>query len=287
MTLQYPEMIHARGDGVSIQVAQWPGEGGPVLAVHGLTANSRCFDTYARALSPPHRFLALDLRGRGLSDKPASGYSLEHHVQDIAAVLADLGIAKTALLGHSLGAYIGLAFADAHPDLVDKLVLLDGGGQLSAEQWGKVTTAIKPSLDRLGKVFPSFEAYLEAIKQAPYVHPVNQAVEDYFRYECEEVPAGGVRSRTKPEHIAEERKSLLTSDTSLYYAGIKCPVLVLRATEGMLSHDDLVLPPDAVERLKKDLPGAEVVDLKGLNHFNMIFAPSAERDQALREFLAG
>ncbi len=284
MGSETPRMIRVKGDGITIQAAEWPGQGLPVLAVHGLTANCRSFDLLAQALAPAHRFLALDLRGRGLSDKPASGYSLDHHCRDIEAVLADLGIESAALMGHSLGAYICLGLAARRPDLVDRLILLDGGADLSPEEWAKVSAGIKPSLDRLGQTFPSFEDYIARIKQAPFLQPWNKVAEDYYRYESEEVE-GGVRSRIDPAHIAEERGNLLTLNPREFYPGIKCPVLILRATEGMLSEDDLVLPLGAARDLVSSLEQAELVDLPGINHFSLAFQPSPERDRALRRFM--
>ena len=284
MASQEPRMIRLRGDGITIQAADWPGQGLPVLAVHGLTANCRSFDLVARSLAPAHRVIALDLRGRGLSDKPDSGYSLADHGRDIRAVLDDLGLERVALLGHSLGAYICLALTAESPELVDRLILLDGGADLSPEQWAKVSAGIKPSLDRLGQLFPSFEDYIARIKQAPFMQPWNQTAEDYFRYESEEVE-GGVRSRIHPDHITQERANLLTMSPREFYPAIKCPVLILRATEGMLSHDDLVLPRESAQDLASSLARGRVVDLPGINHFSLVFQPSPERDQALRDFL--
>ncbi len=281
-----PKMIRARGDGIEIQLADWPGAGEPILAVHGLTANCRSFDLVAAGLEGAHRLLAMDLRGRGLSDKPAEGYSIEHHCRDIEALLAELGLDRITLMGHSLGAYIGLAMAARRPDLVARLILLDGGAQLSPEEWAKIAAGIKPSLDRLGRVFPSFAAYLELVKQAPYLKPWNQAMEDYFRYETETIE-DGVRSRIRPEAIAEERENLLTLDPSAFYPQVTCPVLILRATEGMLAGDDLVLPEGPTAELKKALPQARVVDFEGTNHFSLVLAPNARRDSAILEFMAG
>ena len=277
-------MIRVKGDGITIQAAEWPGEGLPVLAVHGLTANCRSFDLTARVLAPANRFIALDLRGRGLSDKPETGYSIDRHCRDIEAVCADLGLGSVALMGHSLGAYICLALAARRPELVDRLILLDGGADLPPEQWVKISAGIKPSLDRLGVLFPSFEEYLAKIKTAPFLQPWTQVAEDYYRYESEDVE-GGVRSRIRPEHIAEERGNLLAMDPKEYYPKIQCPVLILRAVEGMLSQDDHVLPVEAAHSLASSLKQARVVDLPGINHFSLVFQPSPERDRALREFM--
>ncbi len=65
-------MKRVKGDGVELQLAVWQGEGKHVLCVHGLTANCRCWDVIAASLTPENNIIALDLRGRGLSDKPSS-----------------------------------------------------------------------------------------------------------------------------------------------------------------------------------------------------------------------
>lgn len=271
--------------GVGIQVAEWPGAGPAVLGVHGLTANLHCYQLLAEALSGQNRVLAMDLRGRGLSDKPATGYSLEKHCGDIAAVIKGLGLTRVSLMGHSLGAYIGLAFAAGYPQMVDKLVLLDGGGELAAAQWTKVNEGIKPSVDRLGQVMPNQEAYLDLVRQAPYFNPWNRAMADYFAYEVEQAP-GGVRSRVSPDTIEEERRNLRSIKPSSFYRQVLCPVLILRAGKGMLADDDVLLPHDALERMLREMDRAKVVDLPETDHFTLMFQPNPARDRALREFLA-
>lgn len=268
-----------------MQVAEWPGSGSTVLCLHGLTANLNCFQPIANALQGTHRVLALDLRGRGLSDKPKSGYSLETHCQDIRAVMADLDLSRVTLLGHSLGAYICLAFAAWHPGLTQRIVLLDGGAELTPEQWAKVAAGINPSVERLGKVLPSAEAFLDTMRQAPYFNPWNQVMEDYFRYDLEEVP-GGVRSRISPEAIAEERASLAAVKPSDFYPRINCPVLILQALKGMLGGDELVLPDDAMQKMLEAMPQASAVSPQNMDHFSIIFQPCPERDQAIMGFMS-
>jgi len=198
-----PKMIKVKGDGVEIQLAEWEGEGKPILCIHGLTANCRCWDTLASTLAPKFRVLAMDLRGRGFSEKPPSGYSAAQHAKDVRALLDDLGLEQAVIMGHSLGAIIAMVFGAQHPERVDRLILVDAGGKVSEEQMTKFFAGIKPSLDRLGQVFPSFEAYVAPLKQAPFNQPWSEALNTYFRYEVEEVE-GGVRSRVQPGHIQEE-----------------------------------------------------------------------------------
>jgi len=277
-------MVKARGDGIKIQLAIWEGKEKQILCVHGITANSRFWDCLASALSPHHRVIAMDLRGRGLSDKPLTGYSIGNHCKDILALMNDQGLKQPVLMGHSLGAFISLVFAARYTKKIDRLILVDGGGKLSKAQMAKVFAGIKPSLDRLGQVFPSWEAYLAQMKQAPYLQPWNSYMETYFRYEVEKAKRG-VRSRVHPKHIEEEAKNLGKVDSRKFYKRVKVPTLILRATKGMLAKDDLLLPENVVERMVREIPNAKRVDIEGANHYSILFQPNQKRDQTILQFL--
>jgi pimeloyl-ACP methyl ester carboxylesterase len=277
-------MKKTKGHGINIQVAIWEGAGKEILCIHGLTANCRFWDCLANVLSPHHRVIAMDLRGRGLSDKPATGYSIDSHCKDVLALMDDLGLKRPVLMGHSLGAFISLVFAARTPQRVDRLILVDGGGKLTEAQMAKVFAGIKPSLDRLGKVFHSFEDYLLQMKQAPYLQPWNPFMDRYFQYEVEEVE-GGVRSRVHPKHIEEEAQNLGKVDSTQFYQKVISPTLILRATKGMLAKDDFVLPEDVADRMVREMPRAKRVDVEGVNHYTILFQPDEKRDQAILHFL--
>ncbi len=279
-----PIMKKVQGNGIKIQLALWGNEGKPILCLHGITANCRSWDCLASALAGRHRVMAMDLRGRGLSDKPPAGYSIENHCRDILALLDDLGGERVVLMGHSLGAFISLVFTAQYPQKVDRMILVDGGGKLSETQSAKVFAGIKPALDRLGQVFPSAEAYLARMKEAPYLRPWNDFLETYVRYEIEEVE-GGVRVNIKPEHIQEESINLGKVDTSLFYPQIQVPTLILRATQGLLAEDDILLPEDVVARMMKEIPDVRRIDVEGTNHYSILFQPNIHRDQAILNFI--
>ena len=279
-----PIMKKVKGDGVEINLAVWEGTGKPILCVHGITANCRCWDVLANALTPGYRILAMDLRGRGGSDKPSKGYALDYHLRDIKCMLDDLNIDRAVVMGHSLGAFIGLAFAAEYPDRIDRLILIDGGGDLSREQMDKVFTGIKPALDRLGKIFPSTEDYLNKMKEAPYIHPWSPAIEVYYRYEIEET-AGGVRTNIDPAHIAEEAVNIRKLDCAPFYPQLKCKVLILRAPKGLFSSDDLLLPEEVINKMTREIHDVTRFDVEGSNHYGIVFQPHEDRDQAIKEFL--
>lgn len=279
-----PIMKRVKGDGIEINLATWEGAGKPILCVHGITANCRCWDVLAAALAPEYRVLAMDLRGRGRSDKPPEGYALEYHLRDINCLLDDLGIDRAVIMGHSLGAFIGLAFAAENRDRVDRLILVDGGGDLSKAQMDKVFTGIKPALDRLGRVFPSAGEYLDKMKEAPYIHPWSAAIETYYRYEIEEVEEG-VRTNIDPAHIQEEAANIRKLDCAPFYPEIKCKVLILRAPNGLFSLDDLLLPQDVIDKMMQEIPDVRRFNVEGTNHYGIVMQPHEARDRAIREFL--
>ncbi len=279
-----PIMKAVHGDGVKINVALWEGGGKPVLCVHGITANCRSWDVLAAALAPEHRVLAMDLRGRGQSDRPPEGYSIEHHTRDILCLLDDLGIQRAVIMGHSLGAFIGLVLGAEHPDRVDRLILVDGGGDLSREQMNNVFDGIKPALDRLEMVFPSAEAYLDKMREPPYIHPWSSAIERYYRYEIEPTE-DGVRTNIDPRHIQEEQANIRKLNCAPFYSRIKCKVLILRAPKGLLSLNDLLLPEDVIDKMIRKIGDAKRFDVADTNHYGVVFQPHAARDRAIREFL--
>ncbi len=279
-----PIMKKVKGDDLKIKVAIWEGRGKQILCIHGLTANCRAWDCLASALSPHHRVIAMDLRGRGLSDKPPTGYSIKHHCKDILALMNDQGLQRPVLMGHSLGAFISLFFAAHYPRRVDQLILVDGGGNLSEDQRNKVFAGIKPLLDRLGTTLPSLEIFFSQMKRAPYLQPWNSYMDTYFSYETKKVK-GGIQSRVHSKHIEEEANNLGKVDSSKFYKNVKAPTLILRATKGMLAEDDLLLPEDVVERMVREIPNARKINIKGANHFSILFQPNKKRDQAILKFL--
>jgi pimeloyl-ACP methyl ester carboxylesterase len=228
--------------------------------------------------------MAMDLRGRGQSDKPSQGYALDYHLQDINCLLDDLGLDRAVIMGHSLGAFIGLALAAEYSERVERLILVDGGGDLSPEQMEKVFVGIKPALDRLGRIFPSADAYLEKMKAAPYIQPWSSVTETYYRYEIETIE-DGVRTNIAPAHIQEEATNIRKVACAPYYPRIKSEVLILRAPKGLLSQDDILLPEEVIDRMAQEISHARRFDVEGMNHYGIVFQPHTGRDEAIREFL--
>ena len=96
-----------------------------LVIVPGITSPAATWEFVAERLADRFRVLTLDVRGRGLSDRPPRGYSLQDYARDLAAMVRELGLDHPALLGHSMGARIVAAYAVLHPGSAGPLVIVD------------------------------------------------------------------------------------------------------------------------------------------------------------------
>ena len=91
-------------DGLRLHYLDYPNPGPTVVLMHGLTANAHAFDgLIAAGLNANYRIISVDLRGRGLSDKPLTGYTIFNHAKDILGLLDHLQIGEAFIGGHSFG----------------------------------------------------------------------------------------------------------------------------------------------------------------------------------------
>ncbi|MBW2338244.1 MAG: alpha/beta hydrolase [Deltaproteobacteria bacterium] len=70
-----------------------------------------------------------------------------------------------------------------------------------------------------------------------------------------------------------------------FYPRIKCPVLILRAPEGMTTPDNILLPEEALEKMLREIPDARYVDIPGTNHYSVVMQPNELRDKAILNFI--
>jgi len=151
---------------IKLHYLEFEGEQPAILFMHGLTANAHAFDgLIAAGLSPAFHILSVDLRGRGESDAPASGYTMKEHAADIIGLMDELHIEKVILAGHSFGGFLALYMAKYFPDRVDQLILMDAAANMHPD----TKEMLVPALSRLGQFFPSFDSYIKKVKSAAYL----------------------------------------------------------------------------------------------------------------------
>jgi pimeloyl-ACP methyl ester carboxylesterase len=121
--------------GLRVAYQVW-GEGNPikVLCLHGWLDNSNSFNVLAPFLSQHGGFevVAIDHIGHGFSDHLPQQNVFVRYVGQVKGVLDALGWKKTHIVGHSMGTAIGTLVAGCYPEMVDRLVLIEGLGPMTA-----------------------------------------------------------------------------------------------------------------------------------------------------------
>lgn len=118
----------ALGD-LSVHYLDWNGDGGPVLALHGLASSGHWYRRLAPYLAADYRVVAPDQRGHGATTQAPSGYDWQTLAEDAVRLLDHLEIQQAAVLGHSWGGHVSSNLAMRFPDRVSRLVMIDGGFQ--------------------------------------------------------------------------------------------------------------------------------------------------------------
>jgi pimeloyl-ACP methyl ester carboxylesterase len=134
-------------------------------------------------LPPSFRAFAPDQRGFGDSERPERGYRVEDFAEDAASLLDALGVERTSVAGHSFGSFVARRLALAHPDRVDRLVLI--GSALSASN--PVTKEVQASLAALADPLPL--GFVREFQAGTAYLPVPQAFFDRAVEESLKAPA--------------------------------------------------------------------------------------------------
>lgn len=264
------------GDGIELNFGYWPGRGVPVVALHGLTASYVNFIGIAERLAGRRSLFALDLRGRGDSDKPAGPYGLVQHARDVAAAMRALGFGPSVIVGHSMGAFIATALAAQNPELVTGLILIDGGYLLDmpagADADQVLDTVLAQRITQLQDIYPSREVYREFWRARPNFPAAdwNPWTEAFLNYEV-----GGEAPLLRPKaseaavrfDVAESfKKAEITSRLR----SLRVPVLLLRAAAGFASDRPQLIPDSAVEQMRAYLPDLEEETIPGTTHYTIV-----------------
>ena len=220
------------GVGLTLRVREWPADGPPVVLVHGLASNSRIWDDVAARLAERHHVVALDQRGHGLSDRPASntgGFTFERVVADLAAVMDALGLARPTLAGHSWGGNVVLAFAAAHPARVQGLVLVDGGFIELAAQPGRDWERVRVEMAPPDLTHLTFAELLERARNGDAARYWSPTVEATLRTSFKDAPDGRIQPSLRRDDHLEILRALWEQRPPQLFPQVMAPTLLVPA----------------------------------------------------------
>jgi len=110
------------------------GKGRPVVLLHGFLGSHKIWKLTIENLSSSYRVIAIDLPGHGQTASIGYAHSMDLMAKSVKAVMDFLKLKKYVIIGHSMGGYAGLAFADLFPDHIKGLCLYHSSAYADSEE---------------------------------------------------------------------------------------------------------------------------------------------------------
>ena len=200
------------------------GKGNAVVLLHGFLENQMMWQDLVPELHQKYRVITIDLLGHGESACVGYVHSMEDNAEAVRSVLSKLRIRKAIFVGHSMGGYVALAFAELYPAAVKGLVLLNSTSKADSEERkanrDRAIKAVKK--DYIGFVRLSIANLFNPDNRERLVDEIEKT-----RSEALKTPLQGIVASLEGMKIRKDRETLLRSATYpiLLILGKKDPVL--------------------------------------------------------------
>ena len=263
MTTQVqPQDKTVLANGLNLHYLDWGTVGSPsMVLLHGLRGHAHSWDDFSAAMCRDYHVLALDQRGRGLSDwAKDEDYSTGAYVADLAAFCGALGLDSPVLVGHSMGGRNVISFVARYPQITRKLIIVDMGPDLDPAGQER----IRREVNAVPEEFDSFEAVVD------YMGKQNRFASDTvlrrrMLHATKELPNGKLGWRYDPAIRAPWRQGTASPPEDLWplVRSIACPALVVRGAETD------ILPLDGARKMVEAMPDGSLVEVQRAGH--MVF----------------
>ena len=225
-----------------------------VVLLHGYLENMLVWDNFVPLLYKDVRVVTLDIPGHGISEVKGEIHSMDYLADTIAAALDKLGINQATIVGHSMGGYVALAFAERHPERIEGLVLLHSTPYADSEE-RRQNRQREISLIRSGKK----ELLAHTAPEAGF------AVENRNRFRTEIEDLQQTIYLTEDAGIIALLNGMIErkAQSEMLHA-LNKPILFI------LGRKDGYIVPEIAEKMVAEHPEAEVVWLENSGHMGFI-----------------
>lgn len=243
-------------DGLRLHYTDWNPDGEhTIVMLHGLNVQAHTWDPIASVLSASSRVICPDLRGHGESDWSRDGYWTRDFVNDLRRLVRSAGVSTFALVGHSLGARISIAYAGEHPETLTHLILSDTGPETPASTARKRGQAMASNGSVRG-----FRDWSEVLEHYRGEHPEWKPVfhELHADYQVRKNWAGKLVLRADPDLFWILRGAGLKETSYLWEMAARAdvPALVVYGEtsefmdEGLVARMRAVMPQASARRFR-------------------------------------
>jgi len=271
----YQRWVHVAGKAVN--VIDMPGEGPPVLFIHGL---SGCWQNWLENMphfaAHGHRVVAIDLPGAGESEMPVEKITIAGYGRTVDALMDVLGLDAACIVGNSMGGFIGAEVAIAHPQRVERLVLVSAAGLTIENQRNepllallRMTEGIATRLAAQTDLPVRRKRVRRIALAAVFAHPSRLSTE--LVYEV-------TRGSAKP-HFVPALDALTSYPIRARLPEIECPTLIVWGDR------DRLVPVGDAHEFEQLISGSRKVIFEDTGHLAMVERPVAF-NALLERFLA-
>jgi pimeloyl-ACP methyl ester carboxylesterase len=239
------------------------GRGQPLLFLHGWMCNRQFWKKQIEFFSKRYRVLTMDFRGQGESDVPAGGYTPGRLADDVFAVMKNLGIDRTVVIGHSMGGMVAQVLCKNFPQNVSGLVLVT---TIAADLQNRL---ISKRIEKDSVDLGFRKAFLKYFN-GWFASQTDPVIGDWVREEMLKTP----------EKVGLELvRAYSRFDLRAHLPDFRMPCLVMGA------RDDTSAVPVEPQTLAKLIPGSRLIMIETCGHFPMLEKPE-EFGNLLDEFLS-
>lgn len=283
----YADRRWTSSDGLSLYARDYAPASGPaklpVVAIHGLTRNSADFDAIAPLIAQSgRRVLAVDIRGRGKSDRAPDPmtYQPAVYAQDVLALLSQTGIERAVFMGTSMGGLITMALAAIRSKVIAGAIINDVGPEVAKEGLMRIAAYSGQPVDTPG--WADAAAYAKRINQIAFPHYTDADWDAFARRIFREGTEGAPVLDYDPDIAVPIRaagaKALVPNLWPMFSRLTKGrPVLLVRG-----ENSDLLSEAIAA-KMRKRAPRMDFVEVPGVGHAPML--DEAEAKGAIFPFL--
>jgi len=248
------------------------GQGPPVVLLHGLGGDGSRWGPNIGPLAKDFHVFALDQIGFGQSDKPLANYHTGMLAEFLAGFLQAVGVPKASLVGNSMGASVALYMAVHYPQMVDKIVLADGGGYRSEHPGPRPA----PTAADLHRRAIQNSVTREETREFFRIMFHNKSLVTDQMVDAQ-LPMR-LRSAFTISKIQESGETGLGSLSEAEVRGVKTPTLILWG-----KYDELANPAGA-DRLEQAIAGAKKIMIDDCGHMPQL-EKADEFNRLVRDFL--
>jgi 3-oxoadipate enol-lactonase len=224
------------------------GKGTPLILLHGYPLDHHLWDEVVPLLKDTFDLIIPDLRGFGESTTVETPYTMDDLASDIAGLLDQLGIKKTAIAGHSMGGYVALAFARLYPERVSGLGLVST--QVLADPPDRKEGRYKSATDVAEK---GIGGVVEAMTTK---FTSNVQLQEFARK--------SMQAQQPSAYIGALKAMAERQDATPLLASMKYPVVIIHGNA------DALIPLEHAREVKVALPHAYLVEIAGAGHMPMV-----------------